>query len=87
MLLTMTTAERIYQDLSALPEPERLRLIERAIHDLAATRGSGAHVARSPVGLWADEPDLVDEIIESIMTEREHTQLRASDSQGSNGDG
>ena len=55
-----------------ITEAERLRLVERVIHDLAdAARGAAPARPESVVGLWADEPDIVDEIVERTMRGRE----------------
>ncbi|MSP63347.1 MAG: hypothetical protein EXR72_23990 [Myxococcales bacterium] len=78
----MATADqdRVYEAIKALPAPERLRLVERVIHDLAdAARmeGEPAHAAAtSLIGLWADEPDVVDEMVKGILHGREQRPLR-----------
>jgi hypothetical protein len=79
----MASANDIYRDLLALPEPERLQLVERLIHDLVdAARhraASGpAPGATSVIGLWADEPEVVDQMIDGVLQERETRPLRVT---------
>jgi hypothetical protein len=79
----VASANDIYRELLALPEQERLQLVERVIHDLVdaarhRTATDPAPVATSVIGLWADEPEIVDQIIEGVLQERETRWLRAS---------
>lgn len=77
----MASANDLYRELLALPEQERLLLVERVIHDLvvaARHRAPSAPPASAPViGLWADEPDLVDQVIEGTLQSRETRTLRS----------
>ena len=82
----MASANDIYRELLALPEQERLQLVERIIHDLvdAARRRTAATPARtgkSIIGLWADESEVVDQMIESVLQERETRQFRTNGDQ------
>lgn len=78
----VASANEIYRELQALPEQERLQLVERIIRDLVdaarrRTASSSAQADRSPIGLWADEPEeIVDQLIERSSQERETRQLR-----------
>ena len=77
----MSTANDIYRELLELPEQERLRLVERIIHDLADAARSRATSLNAPagssvIGLWADEPEIVDQVIEGALRERETRRLR-----------
>ena len=79
----MASANDIYRDLQALPELERLQLVERLIHDLvdAARHRAAAEPAssaKSLIGLWADEPEVVEQIIEGVLQERETRSRRAT---------
>jgi hypothetical protein len=72
----MATANDIYRELLALPEQERLQLVERVIHDLVAaardrTSTRAMPAANSVIGLWADEPEVADQIIEGVLQQRE----------------
>lgn len=80
----VSTANDIYRELLGLPEQERLRLVERVIHDLAdaAKRRAASPTApagSSVIGLWADEPELVDQMIEGALRQRETRRLRTTD--------
>ena len=80
----VSTAHDIYRELLELPEQERLRLVERVIHDLvdaAKRRAASASVPAGPsvIGLWADEPEVVDQMIEGALRERETRGLRTTD--------
>ena len=78
----MATPEQVYEALRALPERERLRVIERVIRDLA-NKHSGADQSpgRSFIGLWGDEPEAVDEMVEGLMRARARRPLRLPDDQ------
>ena len=71
----MADANDIYRELLALPEQERLQLVERVIHDLvdAARHRTATRATRSAtavIGLWADEPEVADDMIEDILQRR-----------------
>ena len=78
----MTTSEEIYQAIARLPELERLRLVERVIHGLASaptspsSHGAPTQAGASVIGLWSNDVDLVDGMLETIMSDREHRTLR-----------
>lgn len=79
--LNVFTANDLYRELLELPEQERLRLVERVIHDLADAAKSRAASrpalsGASVIGLWADEARLVDEMIDAALGERESRRLR-----------
>lgn len=78
----VASANDIYRELLALPEQERLQLIERVIHDLVdaarhRTETRATPTATSVIGLWADEPEVADQIIEGTLHQRETRRLRA----------
>lgn len=78
----MTNVEQIFQAIRRLPVPDRLRLVERVVHDLAdvswtqAERRLGGEEAPSLLGLFADEPDLVDDVCRMAMEARKRDKLR-----------
>jgi hypothetical protein len=79
----VASANDLYRELLALPEQERLQLVERVIHDLVdaarhRTATGPTPAAKSVIGLWADEPDVVDRMIEGVLQERETRPLRAN---------
>jgi hypothetical protein len=69
--------DQLLQAIRALPRPERSRLVETVARELAGEgRGGGAALAKAIVGLFADDPDLIDEVCESAMKTRERDPLR-----------
>ena len=79
----MTNIEEIYSAVRSLPMPDRLRLVERVVHDVVeASKREPASVSEggsSMIGLFADEPDLIDEVCRMAMDDRTRRRLRASD--------
>lgn len=66
-------ADEILQAIRALPVPERLRLIERVVHDLAEASADAQRPALEPaslLGLFADEPELIDDVCRMAMDAR-----------------
>ena len=72
----MTDADQIFQAIRDLPVRERLRLVERVVHDLADTSEPMQQLP-SPLGLFADDPDGVDEMMKVVMENRRRWKLRA----------
>ncbi len=79
----MTRIEEIYSAVRSLPLPDRLRLVELVVHDaVEASDQEPAPPAESKgsmIGLFADEPDLIDEVCRMAMEDRATRPLRASD--------
>jgi len=79
----MTRAEQIIQEILTLPVVERVQVIEAVIHDLARVPAppSAARPGEEPslLGLFADEPDLIDEVCRMAMEARRLDGLRARD--------
>lgn len=76
------TFQQIYEAISELPLQERLRLVERVVHD-AVEPSKGAPEKRiaqgSPLdGLFSDIPDLVEEVCAEAYRERATRRLRTS---------
>lgn len=89
--LRVASANNIYRELLALPEQERLQLVER-IHDLVdgarhRTAARPIPAGKSVIGLWADEPEVVEQMIDGVLQERETRPLRANGDQLRNGNG
>ena len=77
------TVHQIYQAILSLPVPERLKLVERVVHDVA---GQGAPPAsREPLpppsllGLFEGEPEIVDEVCAMALRDRAARRLRSDD--------
>ena len=67
-------AQQLLNAIRQLSRGDRLRLIERVVHELAEE-----HSSRSPdtiVGLFADQPDLIEAVSEEAMQAREPHPLR-----------
>ena len=74
----MADIEQIFQAIHGLPVRDRLRLVERVVRELAeAPLSDGATGGESMLGLFADEPDAVDEMMETVMEMRRRSSLRA----------
>ncbi|WP_437313295.1 hypothetical protein [Sorangium sp. So ce385] len=86
----MTDVERIFQELQGLPVQERLRLIERVVHELADGSASEeltreAEAAPFLIGLFADDPEAVDAMMEVVRENRRSSRLRDVEGAGEKG--
>jgi hypothetical protein len=79
--MTPLQADHLFHQIKTLAPRERLRLVERVIHDLTDVGEieAAAGDARTIIGLFADEPDLMDEVCEGAMVARERDPLRVRD--------
>ncbi len=79
----MTRLEKVYSAVQALPLPDRLRLVERVVHDAVEASDTASASIReskpSMIGLFVEEPDLIDEVCRMAMEDRATRPLRASD--------
>lgn len=75
---TGTNSDDLLTAIRSLPLPDRSRLVERVVHE-AAEQSEGANRSQhSPIlGLFADEPGLMDEVCESAMESRERDPAEA----------
>jgi hypothetical protein len=77
------TFQQIYEAISALPLRERLRLVERVVHDAVEPHKDvpeSRNAKGSPLdGLFSDIPDLVEEVFAEAYGERRTRRLRTSD--------
>jgi hypothetical protein len=67
-------AQQLLDAIRELPRGDRLRIVERVVHDLAEEDSGLAPDAI--VGLFADEPELIEEVSEGAMQARETDPLR-----------
>jgi hypothetical protein len=87
----VTSVEQIFQAIQGLSVQDRLRLIERVVHELAdGSAGEGlpraTEAASSLIGLFADDPEAVDAMMEVVRENRRSSRLRdveEEDEQGS----
>ena len=86
----MTDVEQILQTIQRLPVREQLRLVEQVVHGLADTSPPGeqavvAGAEPSPLGLFADDPDDVDEMMKIVMESRRRWKLRSVEGEDEKG--
>jgi hypothetical protein len=75
-----TKVDDIYTAIRGLPITDRLKLVERVVHDITEAQATGP-ATRDPhsiIGAFADIPDVVEEISEAAMAARERDPLRLS---------
>jgi hypothetical protein len=71
-------SDAIFEAIRTLPPTERLRLVERVVHDLAEA-GVAATGSASVLGLFSAEPELLDEVVDAAMAARARDPLRRKD--------
>jgi hypothetical protein len=67
----MRTLEAVVEEVRSLPIPDRLRLVEQIVHEIAEASAGVASAPPpkvSPAGWLADEPELADQL-EKLMAE------------------
>jgi len=69
------TIDEIHATIRELPPRERLRLVERILHDVIESFPSDAEPS-SIIGMMADEPELMDEVCALAMAGRERRGTR-----------
>jgi hypothetical protein len=76
------TFQQIYEAISSLPLQERLRLVERVVHDAvepAKSISEQTTAKGSPLdGLFSDIPDLMEEVCAEAYRDRATRRLRTS---------
>jgi hypothetical protein len=77
----MTDVEQIFEAIQRLPVPERLRLVERVVHDLADASATEPQLPPtegepSLLGLFADDPEAIDDMMRTVMENRRRSRLR-----------
>jgi hypothetical protein len=81
----MTDVDALFQVIRSLPVRERLQLVERVVHDLAEISPGEVQTAAAetyPIGLFADDPDAVDEMMATVMEMRRDSRLRGLEDDG-----
>jgi hypothetical protein len=66
-------AEELIREVLALPILEKVQVVEAVVHDLAGVprlAPPGAEPEPSLIGLFADEPEAVDDMLASVMEMR-----------------
>lgn len=68
----MADLNQIYKLIQPLPYPDQLQLVERIVHDLASSAQPDTAPRAKPslLGLFADDPELVDDMCDSAMRDR-----------------
>ena len=67
-------AQQLLNAIRRLSREERLRLIEQVVHELAEEQGAAPPDAM--IGLFEDQPDLIEMVSEEAMQARERDPLR-----------
>jgi hypothetical protein len=67
-------AEQLIREVLSLPTPEKVRLVEAVVHDLAGIERPGTEP--SLIGLFADEPEAVDDMLATVMDMRRRDRLK-----------
>ena len=70
--------DEIYAAIRGLPVPERLKLVERVVHDITETQSAGTSKRdpRAVIGSFADMADVIEQVSEAAMAARERDPLR-----------
>lgn len=76
----MRTMDAVVEEVRSLPVPDRLRIVERIIHDIAeaSMTVTPAPPRVSPVGWLADEPELADQLDKHMAEVRARGRVRGS---------
>ena len=72
------TVHQIYEAIRSLPVPERLKLVERVVHDVVETPAA-SEPRPSLLGLFEDEPEIIDEICSQALRDRGVRRLRTDE--------
>lgn len=67
-------AQQLLEAIRELPRGDRLRIVERVVHELAEE--DAALAPDTVVGLFADQPDLIEAVSEAAMRARETDPFR-----------
>jgi hypothetical protein len=68
--------DQIYEAIRALPLGEQLRLVERVVHEVAASQGATAAEPADLLGLFADDAELMERIAAEAIAERQSRSWR-----------
>jgi hypothetical protein len=74
----MRSLEALVEEVRSLPVPERLRLVERIVHELAEVPAvePAPRTKVSPLGWLADEPELADQLEKLMLDVRARGRAR-----------
>lgn len=71
--MSSSNTESVFQAIQALPIKERLRLLERVLHQIAE---QPPQPAPNVIGLLQAQDDVLDQVVEDAMLARERDPLR-----------
>lgn len=71
--MSSSNTESVFQAIQALPVKERLRLLERVIHQIAE---HPPQPAPNVIGLLHAQADVLDQVVEDALLARERDSLR-----------
>ena len=72
------TIDEIYRAIRALPVADRLHLVERVVSDVAAAADATGDGDTELLGLFADDPDLIDRICDDAYLARQQRPWRTA---------
>jgi len=70
--------DELYAAIRSLTPQDRLRLVERVVHDVIESSAPEAQPS-SLIGMMADEPELMDEVCALAVAAREQSRMRPID--------
>jgi hypothetical protein len=76
-MATSKDVDELLAAIRVLPVPERLKLVERVVHDIAgADAPAPGRDPMSVIGSFSDIPDVIQDVCEAAMVARERDPLR-----------
>jgi hypothetical protein len=69
----------ILEAIRALPREDRVRLVQRAMAELALGDAEPFGDPAAIIGMMADEPDVMDRVCDAVMQARGRSHMRALD--------
>jgi hypothetical protein len=69
--------EDVYAAIRALPLREQLKLVERVVRDVAEAKATVPTSRSGLMGMMADEPEVMDQVLEHARRLRTRTSVRA----------
>lgn len=76
------TLDAVVEEIRSFPVPDRLRLVERVVHEIAEASAAATPPPRakvSPIGWLADEPELADQFEKAVTDIRSQGRVRGTE--------
>jgi hypothetical protein len=68
--------DQIYEAIRALPLGEQLRLVERVVHEAAASQAAATEEPADLLGLFADDAELIERVGAEAIADRQSRSWR-----------